>query len=209
MKYILLIIALVSLASAGQIVSAHGGEVGEVSNMLIKIAPASGENYHIEFKPETLDGYRIPNMDIAVTITNLKTGESSVKHLHGMFGGNYHYGSNIALSEGEYRFSFHAEPPMFMREGDRANSWVDPIDAEFTFPAVNSPKEGTMVGEKMTKDMKLIFEMETAEPMWEFPEKAAPEPTVNNDSSKIFLAALFLLIGGGIGFFVGKSRKSV
>ena len=185
--------------------------MGDISDQLVKIDPAPGENYHIEFKPQTLEGYRIPNMDIAVTITNTETGKSSIKHLHAMFGGNYHYGSNIALSEGEYVFSFHAEPPRFMREGDRANSWIEPIDAEFAFSAINDPKEGTLVGEKTIEDLKLICEMETAESMWAFPEKAMPELVTNtapsDAPSKIFLAVFALLVGGGIGFFVGKSKR--
>jgi len=212
MKYALFIaVILIGTVLGVRGIGAHGGETGEVSNRLVKTDPAPGENYHIEFKPQTPEGYRIPDMDISVTIKNTKTGASSVKHLHAMFGGNYHYGSNIALSEGEYIFSFHADPPMFMREGDRANSWIDPIDAEFTFSAVNDPKEGALVGEKMTKDMKIVFEMETAETMWEFPKKAASEQDMNavpsGTSDKIFLAVFMLLIGVVVGFFVGKSKR--
>lgn len=220
MKYALfIIIALVSSVSAGQVVSAHGGEVGEVSKELIKIDPASGENYHIEVKPQTLEGYRIPNMNISATVTSLKTGETSVVQLHGMFGGNYHYGSNIALKEGEYNFAFHLEPPTFMREGARANSWMEPVEADFNFSAVNNLTGETVVGEKVTKDMKIAFGMEVAEPMWEFPEKAAPAPAPvapaapsgasSDASSKIFFAALALVVGGGLGFFFGKSKRAV
>ena len=219
MKYAILIsVALIGSVLGVQGVSAHGDEVGEISGELIQIDPMAGENYHLEIKPQTLEGYRIPDMDISVTITNAKTGESSEKHLHSMFGGNFHYGSNVALPEGEYILSFDLEPPTFMREGDRANSWIEPVEAEFTIKTENNPKEGFIIGEKTTKDMKIIFEMETAEAMWEFPEEAvaAPEPAVaapvpasGSNMNNIFLALLALVVGGGLGFFFGKSRKAV
>ena len=218
MKYAILIsVALIGSVLGVQGVSAHGDEVGEISGELIQIDPMAGENYHLEIKPQTLEGYRIPDMDISVTITNAKTGESSEKHLHGMFGGNFHYGSNVALPEGEYILSFDLEPPTFMREGDRANSWIEPIEAEFTVKTENNPKEGFIIGEKTTKDMKIVFEMETAEPMWEFPEPTAPAPTpvvatTDSDSdgmNKILLGVFALIVGGGLGFFFGKSKRAV
>jgi len=218
MKYAILIsVALIGSVLGVQGVSAHGDEVGEISGELIQIDPMAGENYHLEIKPQTLEGYRIPDMDISVTITNAKTGESSEKHLHSMFGGNFHYGSNVALPEGEYILSFDLEPPTFMREGDRANSWIEPIEAEFTVKTENNPKEGFIIGEKTTKDMKIIFEMETAEPMWEFPEPTAPAPTpvvatTDSDSdgmNKILLGVFALIVGGGLGFFFGKSKRAV
>lgn len=212
MNYTLLIITLVGLVLAGQVAWAHGDAAGKISDELVQINPAPGENYHLEIKPQTLEGYRIPNMDISVTITNTKTGETSVEHLHGMFGGNYHYGGNIALPAGVYNLAFHLDPPVFMREGGRANSWIEPVEADFNFTAVNDPKEGSIIGEKVTEDMKIIFEMETAEPMWALPAAPAPEPVTaaapSDTSNKIFFAALTLIVGGALGFFFGKSRRA-
>ena len=167
----LLVLCALSLFAYANFVSAHGGEVEEeASEALVEIAIALGENYHIEIEAETLDGKRIPELHIEVTATNVATGEETIKTLHGMFGGNYHYGTNMALPEGEYSFVFHIEPPTFMREGSRAGSWTESVDAETTLTAVNNPTDEVEAVIKTTEDMVIVFVAEPAQPMWAFPQ---------------------------------------
>lgn len=213
----LLIISFFLLFTFGQIVHAHGDEgEEEASENLVEIVIAPGENYHIEIEAETLDGKRIPELGISVVAINVETGEEIEKTLHGMFGGNYHYGSNMALPEGEYSFAFHIDPPTFMREGSKAGSWAMPIDAEYTFSTVDNPDDEFETVIKTTGDMKIIFVAEPAQAMWVLPEVMEEmmehmEGTTgaSDGMSKTLLAVLALIVGGGLGFFFGRSRKQV
>ena len=238
----LLVLCALSLFAYANFVSAHGGEVEEeASEALVEIAIALGENYHIEIEAETLDGKRIPDLSIEVTATNLATSEETVKTLHGMFGGNYHYGTNMALSEGEYSFVFHIEPPTFMREGSRAGSWTESVDAETTLSAVNNPEEEVEAVIKTTEDMVVVFVAEPAQPMWAFPQDMEEmghmddimnveedemidnmmddrmgfedEADVGHDEGREMVGTtsavtLALIVGVGLGFLLGRSRKT-
>lgn len=225
-------LCLFALFAFSQIVSAHGGgEDEEASESLVHIVPAAGENYHIEIEAETLDGKRIPELSITAVITSIETGEVVEKMLHGMFGGNYHYGSNAALPEGEYFITFHIDPPTFMREGSRAGSWIEPIDAEVTFSAVTSPEDEFEMVIKTTEDMVIVFVAEPAQEMWVSPggvmadmheddhddmegmtNDAMEEMTDDHDGERsgigsLLIAVLALILGGALGFFFGRSRK--
>lgn len=52
-----------------------------------------------------------------------------------MFGGNFHYGANIALKPKQYLLKFHLDPPTLGRTGIRANQWLDPVETEFILDA--------------------------------------------------------------------------
>lgn len=227
------------LLTYAQAVSAHGDEEEEVaSEKLAVVAAAPGENYHIEIEAETLDGKRIPELAITADITNVATGAVTQKMLHGMFGGNYHYGTNVALPEGEYRIVFHIAPPTFMREGSRAGSWVEEADAEVTLSAVDVPEDEYETEILRTEDMVVVFVAEPAQDMWAFPNSMmdmhdmadvhdedthedmhdamaemvddhhAADHDSDRDTGSTILAILTLIMGALLGFIAGKYMRS-
>jgi len=230
-----MVLCCVALFAFGQTVSAHGGgEEEEASENLVEMLPATGENYHIEIEVETLDGNRIPELSITAVITNIETGEKTEKMLHGMFGGNYHYGSNVALPKGEYAIAFHIDPPTFMREGSRAGSWVEPVDAKVTFTSVETPEEEFETEILRTEDMVVVFVAEPAQAMWAFPGAmmdmhgdtegdmhdemdgmmddhdmgSTDHDDEEESSGAVVVGVLTLVLGAVAGFLFGKSRKS-
>lgn len=131
-----------------------------------KMKPMMDETHHLEVKPETLEGYRIPYMKVTVTILDPKTQEKKVIELHPMFGGNFHYGVNVGLKPKQYLLRFHLDIPTFARGDERENLWLQPIEAEFPFDASVKFEKSIKIGSKETKDMKISFEVEHAEPMF-------------------------------------------
>lgn len=151
-------------------VGAHS-ESGDMVNPsgVVEMKPAAGDTHHLEVKPETLEGYRIPDMKITVKAIPQGGGPVIEKELEGMFGGNFHYGVNIALEPKKYLLKFHLDSPTFMREGARAELWLKPVDAEFTFDAAVSVEMSGKIGVTQTSDMKIAFEAEEAESMFVLP----------------------------------------
>lgn len=143
-------------------VSAHEGAPS------IKKVMVTGETHHLEVKPASLEGYRIPNMEVTVKIIDDSTRSEKVVTLHPMFGGNFHYGANVTLEPKKYRLVFHFDPPTFMREGKRMDQWLSAVEAEFSFDGAMKFDDNVKIGEKETADMKISFEAEHAEEMLAF-----------------------------------------
>jgi hypothetical protein len=180
-----------------------------------EMKPAAGDTHHLEVKPETLEAYRIPGMKITVTAIPEGGGPEIVKQLDEMFGGNFHYGVNLALEAKKYTLKFHLEPPTFMREGKRANQWLTPIDAEFPFDGAAPVAISGKIGTKETPDMKIAFETEEAESIFVLAEKDATHmtmesahlhdeeemPTSDNSGTRTALTVFFSVI---LGFVLGR-----
>lgn len=131
-----------------------------------EMEPMADETHHLEVKPESLEGYRLPYMKAAVTITDKETQEKKTMELHPMFGGNFHYGANAALKPKQYLLKFHLDPPTFSRGHARENQWLEPVEAEFPFDASEPFEKNIKIGSKETQDMKISFEAEHAESMF-------------------------------------------
>lgn len=160
------ILTAVSLFIAGVFVfvavSAHEG-APSTKEILV-----TGETHHLEVKPASLEGYRIPNMEVTVKIIDDLTHSEKIVTLHPMFGGNFHYGANVTLEPKKYRLVFHLDPPTFMREGKRMGQWLSAAEAEFPFDGAMKFDDNVKIGEKETADMKISFETEHAEEMLAF-----------------------------------------
>ncbi len=142
-------------------VSAH-----EVTSLPMKDISSRGGTHHLEVKPESLEGYRIPYIKVVATIIDQESQKTKTVELHPMFGGNFHYGVNVALEPKQYLLRFHLDPPSFMRGEKRMNQWVSAIDAEFLFDGAAQFEKSIKIGEKMTPDMKISFEAEHVEKMF-------------------------------------------
>ncbi len=178
-----------------------------------EMKPAAGDTHHLEVKPESPEGYRIPDMKITVKAIPQDGGSVIEKELDGMFGGNFHYGANIALEPKRYLLKFHLDPPTFMREGKRSSQWLETIDAEFIFDAAASIETSGKIGIKQTSDMKIIFEAEEAESMFVLSKEKdihmASKPMHDDESESAennagMLSALIGILGVIVGFVLGR-----
>ena len=157
----LLLILFVPFLLTAQPIFAH-----EEGLPIKEMKPMADETHHLEVKPESLEGYRLPYMKVAVTIIDEETQEKKTIELHPMFGGNFHYGVNVALEPKQYLLKFHLDPPTFSRGHARENQWLEPVEAEFLFDASNQFEKNIKIGSKETQDMKISFEAEHAESMF-------------------------------------------
>jgi len=132
---------------------------------------AENETHHFEVKPESLEGYRIPYMNVTVEITDQETGEKKTVELHPMFSGNFHYGANVSLKPKKYTLRFRLDPPTFVRGHARAKMWLHPVEETFAFDASAKFGKSMKIGSKTTEDMKISFETEHAEEMFVIDEK--------------------------------------
>lgn len=138
----------------------------ENASPIEKMESVKGETHHLEVKPETIEGYRLPYMKMTVTIIDQDSKKSSTLELHPMFGGNFHYGANVSLEPRKYLLRFQLEPPTFAREDPREKQWLTPLEAEFEFDGDARFEESIKIGQKDTADMKVSFEAEHAEEMF-------------------------------------------
>lgn len=154
----------------------------EVAPPALKDVSIKGETHHIEVKPESLEGYRVPYMLVTATIIDEVSRSGKTVTLHPMFGGNFHYGANVTLEPKKYLLQFHLDPPTFMRSHTRENQWLVPVEAEFVFDAAASFEKSIKIGSKETSDMKVSFEAEHAEEMFVLAEaeKEHVEHVTNN-----------------------------
>lgn len=197
----------------------------EEGSTIKEIKPMVDETHHLEVKPESLEGYRLPYMKVTVNIIEQDTKKEKVLELHSMFGGNLHYGINVALKPKEYRLKFHLDAPTFARGKERENQWFEPIDAEFLFDASKKFEKSIKIGNKETKDMKISFEAEHAESMFilegteqehttmghqTMGEEAKPQvSSLGSDIPAILLYGIFLVVGAILGFIISLFIKSV
>lgn len=196
------------------VASGHSDESDAVvPEEVIEMKPASGDTHHLEVKPESLEGYRIPDMKITVKAIPQGGGSVIEKELDGMFGGNFHYGTNIALEPRQYLLKFHLDPPAFMREGKRASQWLESIDAEFTFDAAAPIETSGGIGTKQTSDMKISFEAEEAEAMFVLPGEEdmhmeagsmSREESESSESDAGMLSVFIGILGIVVGFVLGR-----
>lgn len=185
---------------------AHEGAVSPVK----EIKPAAGETHHLEVKPESLEGHRLPYMKVAVVIIDQATNEQKEVEFHPMFGGNFHYGVNVGLQPKTYLLRFHLDPPAFARGHARENQWLVPIEAEFTFDAAVQFEKSIKIGSKETADAKILFEAEHAEEVFvlasaekeHIKHDAESSPTVaaQRPLNQILITGIATLL---IGFFLG------
>jgi hypothetical protein len=133
---------------------------------LTEVKPGPDETHHIEVKPESAEGYRIPYMDVFVLIVDEQTKDEETFALHPMFSGNFHYGVNVSLKPGKYLLKFRLAPPSFVRGENRKAQWLERIDAEFPFDSSIKFEKSIRIGQTKTNDMRIIFEAEHAEPMF-------------------------------------------
>lgn len=131
-----------------------------------EVAAKIDETHHLEVKPETLEGYRLPYMGVNARIIDGSSGKEETITLHPMFGGNFHYGANVRLEPKIYRIIFHLDPPNFMRSEKRMNDWLSPLEADFTFDASVPFEKNVKLGVRETHDMKVSFEVEHSEKMF-------------------------------------------
>jgi len=205
---------LLAVTISSGIASGHSDDGDAVAPARVtEMKPAVGDTHHLEVKPESLEGYRIPDMKITVEAIPQGGGSVIEKELDGMFGGNFHYGVNIALEPKQYLLKFHLDPPTFMREGKRASQWLEPIDAEFTFDAAASIETSGEIGTKQTSDMKIIFEAEEAESMFVLPggedmrmtaEPMHDDEEESTESNAGATSAIFGVLGVIVGFVLGR-----
>src|SRR3989344_2823476 len=217
----LVIVACAMAVSAGffgGIASAHSD--GPADGMMVpatmtEMKPGPGETHHLEVKVETLEGFRIPDMEIAVTATPQGGGTPIEKELDGMFGSNFHYGVGMALEPKQYLLTFHLDPPTFMREGKRASQWLELVDAEFVFDA--GTQTSGVIGTKELADMKIIVEAEEPESMYMMAEGAGGHMETMVDqqvpvqkssgSSLALIGVLGLIVGFILGRFVFAAKE--
>ena len=179
---------------------ANGAHEGVPAGMT-EMAPAADDTHHIEVKPATLEGYRIPYMEIYMTIIDQETKETKTFELGPMFGGNFHYGANIALKPKLYLLRFHLDPPALMREGPRASQWAAPVEAEFLFDASVQFNDSIDIGVKETADMKIAFETEHAEEMFMPSDMMGDNMAASTGNASLQIAyAALLIVGVVIGF---------
>ena len=196
-----------------KIASGHSsaGETETVAG-ITEIKPAAGDTHHLEVKPESLEGYRIPNMEITVKAIPQDGSPVIEKKLDEMFGGNFHYGANITLEPKQYLLQFHLDPPTFMREGKRASQWLEPINAEFAFDASAPVETSGKIGTKQTADMKISFEAEDAESMFMISgedthtemESMRGEETASAVNNTRIPSAISGILGVIAGFIIGR-----
>lgn len=195
----------------------------EEGSAVKEMMPMPDETHHLEVKPESLEGYRIPYISVTITITDQETQEKKTIEMHPMFGGNFHYGVNVALKPKQYLLRFHIDAPTFARGDERENQWLEPVDADFTFDASKKFEKSLKIGSKQTKDMKISFEAEHAEPMFilegteqertamghqGISTQAQPAQSLARNTTKIILYGVFLVVGVILGFVVSLFVKS-
>ncbi|MDO8492323.1 MAG: iron transporter [bacterium] len=173
---------LMVMVFSSKFASAHGEEgVVVMTGKVMEMKPATTDTHHMEVKAETLEGFRIPYMKITVIAVPEGGGKTVTKVLDSMFGTNFHYGANMTLEPKKYTLTYHVEPPTFMREGKRANQWLEEVDATFPFDAAASIETAGKIGTKEIADMKILFEAETAESMYVLAE-SVDTPMMGGDS---------------------------
>lgn len=183
--------------------------------ILKEMIPSPSETHHLEVKPETVEGYRLPYMKVTVEIIDKETNENKNMELHPMFGGNFHYGVNVVLQPKQYLLRFHLDAPTFARTHARENQWIQPIEAEFTFDASAKFEKNIKIGSKETRDMKVSFEAEHAESMFilegtEQEHSAMGHQSgtqfTKNSSTPLFYA-IFLIVGAVLGIGIYKFMR--
>lgn len=193
-------------------------------NLAVKeMKPMPDETHHLEVKPESLEGYRIPYMSVTVTIIDQETQEKKTIEMHPMFGGNFHYGINVGLKPKQYLLRFHLDSPTFTRGDERESQWLEPVDVDFTFDASAKFEKSIKIGGKETKDMKISFEAEHAEPMFilegteqehtvmghqAVSTQTQPTQSLARNATTIILYGIFLVVGTILGFIVSLFVKS-
>lgn len=195
----------------------------EEGSSLKEMMPMPDETHHLEVKPESLEGYRIPYMKVTVTIIDQETQEKKIIEMHPMFGGNFHYGVNVGLKPKQYLLRFHLDIPTFVRGDERENQWLEPVDGDFTFDASAKFEKSIKIGSKQTKDMKISFEAEHAESMFilegteqehtamgnqAVSTQAQPTQSLARNATTIILYGIFLVVGAILGFVVSLFVKS-
>lgn len=214
-KYLIALVVLGIFSLAIVFVSAH-----ETQSLAKKVGPQPGETHHLEVKPESLEGYRIPYMKVSVTMIEQDTKQSKTVELHPMFGGNFHYGANVILQPKQYSLRFHLEPPTFMRGHAREDQWFIPVDAEFTFDATKEFEKSIKVGEKKTDDMKISFETEHAEDMFMLTgteeehalhgdNENGKKQTPLGASNQLLTVILSIGVGLVVGFLIARFSKRI
>mgnify|MGYP001559323186 FL=1 len=185
-----------------------------------EIKPTIGETHHLEVKPESLEGYRLPYMKVAATIIDQETKKEKKVELHPMFGGNFHYGANVMLEPKQYILRFHLDAPTFTRTDKRKDQWLQPFETEFVFDASAQFDESVEIGKKETQDMKILFVAEHAESMFilegtEAEHGMSGHQTANtqarvfstNNNLQTVLYGVFLFAGFILGFTVLRYAK--
>lgn len=211
-KYIFGAFALtVMLVFGGNAVFAHRETV-----LIKKIESAAGDTHHLEVKPESLEGYRIPYMKITATLIEQNSKKSAAVELHPMFGGNFHYGANVALEPKQYLIRFHLDPPTFIKGDLRKDQWLSPVEAEFIFDAAAKFDKSVKIGQKNTSDMKISFEAERAEKMFvlanamqEHTMKEVAPPAATQKNKNTILIVAMLAAGLILGSIIPRLWKTV
>lgn len=201
----------VLLVFGGNAVFAH-----KETALVNKIESAAGDTHHLEVKPESLEGYRIPYMKITATLIEQDSEKGATVELHPMFGGNFHYGVNVVLKPKPYLVRFHLDPPTFIKGNLRKDQWLSPVEAEFIFDAAAKFEKNVKIGQKNTSDMKISFEAERAEEMFVLAdaaqehmmkEVAPPAATPKNQNTTLIVA--MLAAGLVLGFAISRLWRMV
>ncbi|HZX12108.1 MAG TPA: iron transporter [Candidatus Nanoarchaeia archaeon] len=204
-----ILITLLVIFSASFLLTAQPIFAHEEDFLVKEIKPFADETHHLEVKPESLEGYRLPSMNVAVIIIDIETQEKQTMNLHPMFGGNFHYATNVALKPRQYLLKFHLDPPTFSRGDARKSQWLEPVEAEFIFDASKQFEKSVKIGNKETQDMKISFEAEHAESMFILESTEQEQDRVKHQANTqvpSFLNAIPPIIYAallGIGFFLG------
>lgn len=184
--------------------------------LIKKIESAAGDTHHLEVKPESLEGYRISYMKITATLIEQDSEKSAIVELHPMFGGNFHYGVNVALEPKQYLVRFHLDPPTFIKGDLRKDQWLSPVEAEFIFDAAAKIEKGVKIGQKNTSDMKISFEAERAEDMFvladamqEHTMKEVAPPATTQKNQNIILIIAILAAGLILGSMIPRLWRIV
>lgn len=167
--FVFVLISVIVLSSVGVLFGAlplfaHEGELS-----VVRMEQEAGATHHLEVKPESKEGYRIPYMKVTATLVDQEVGQERTVEFHPMFGGNFHYGANVALQPKSYVVRFHLDPPTFVRSHAREDQWLSPLEAEFPFDAAKPFEKNVKIGTRETEDMKVSFEVEHAEEMFILP----------------------------------------
>lgn len=114
-------------------------EAPTTQQMLMKgkwmmVKPKKNATHHLEVKTSVPGkGYRIPYSTVKATFLNLQSKKTFTKMVHPMFGGNFHYGTDVTLPKGKYELTIDVSPPSIMRMEESINKWLKPVKTKFRF----------------------------------------------------------------------------